>query len=506
LFGLSFLARIAAASFSIHGSNELPSMISITQDFIEAAAPNAEAAKNGRGLVLKNKFLSLHHSPDETLLFGQCQGSGKTPYLCSADFAVPEKPVYRCTCPSRQFPCKHSLGLMYAFVEGKKFTSAEIPEEVAAKREKAAARVEKKKADAETPVKVNKSALAKKIKAQLDGIDLLEKLTLEVVRLGIGNMNAKAAHELEEQAKQLGNAYLPGAQTALRRYTKLFYSQYGEERTSAEREGIYSEALDQLGRLNSLIRKGRTYLQARLDDPELAPETDTAIAAWLGHAWQLRELKDVGLVEQNVELVQLAFHTYDDVARKEFVDAGIWMNLGTGRICLTQTFRPYQAAKFIKSDDSFFQVAQVPELCVYPGDYNPRVRWDGMTPRPIEPNDLAKIRGHSRGTFADAVKEVKSILKEPLADKYPICALNFRRIGMVEKTMVVEDKTGDRLVITDAGLPEEPRSGHLLLLVPTEVLQDQTLIVRFRHDLDTRKLQVKPLSIVTESEIIRLTL
>ncbi len=269
------------------------------------------------------------------MLFGQCQGSGKTPYLCSADFAVPDKPVYRCTCPSRQFPCKHSLGLLYALVEGKKFTSAEVPEELAAKREKAAARVEKKKADAEKPVKVNKAALAKKIKAQLEGIDLLEKLTQDVVRLGIGNMNAKTAHELEEQAKQLGNAYLPGAQSALRRYTKLFDSELEEDRSQAGREAVYSEALDQLGRLHALIRKGRAYLQMRLDDPELAPETDTGIAAWLGHAWQLRELKDAGLVEENVELVQLAFHSYDDAARKEFVDSGIWMNLGSGRVCVT---------------------------------------------------------------------------------------------------------------------------------------------------------------------------
>ena len=481
-------------------------MISINQEFIEAAAPNAEAAKNGRGLVLKSKFLTLHHSPDESLLFGQCQGSGKTPYLCSADFAVPEKPVYRCTCPSRQFPCKHSLGLLYALVEGKKFTSAEVPEELASKREKMAARAEKNKADAEKPAKVNKSALAKKIKAQLEGIDLLEKLTQDVVRLGIGNMNAKTAHELDEQAKQLGNAYLPGAQAALRRYTTLFSTEHGEERSHAEREAGYSEALDQLGRLHALIRKGRAYLQMRLDDPELAPETDTGIAAWLGHAWQLRELKDAGLVEENVELVQLAFHSYDDAARKEYVDAGIWMNLGSGRVCLTQTFRPYQAAKYIKSDDSFFQVAQIPELCVYPGDLNPRVRWDGMTARPIEPRDLAKIRSHGRSTFADAVKEVKSILKEPLADKHPICALNYRRIGAVEKAFVVEDKSGDRLVVTDVGLSEEPRSSHLLLLMPKEVLQDQTLIVRFHHDLDRRQLQVKPLSIVTDSEVIRLTL
>src|SRR5205823_7660604 len=133
--------------------------------------------------------------------------------------------------------------------------------------------------DLEKPPKVNLTALAKKIKAQLDGIDLLEKLTQDVARLGIGNMNAKTAHELEEQAKQLGNTYLPGAQTALRHYTKLFYSEQGDELTAAGREAIYSEALDQLGRLRALISKGRAYLQKRFDDPELTPETDTGIAA-----------------------------------------------------------------------------------------------------------------------------------------------------------------------------------------------------------------------------------
>jgi hypothetical protein len=97
------------------------------------------------------------------------------------------------------------LGLLYALAEGNKFTSAEVPEELATKREKVAARVEK--ADADKPVKVNTAALAKKIKAQLDGIDLLEKLAQVVIRLGIGNMNAKTAHELEDQARQLDNAY-----------------------------------------------------------------------------------------------------------------------------------------------------------------------------------------------------------------------------------------------------------------------------------------------------------
>ena len=485
-------------------------MISIDEGYVGSAAPNADAMKNGRGLVVKGKFLKLHVDSDETMLFGQCQGSGKVPYQCSSDFARPEQPTHRCTCPSRQFPCKHCIGLMYAYVLKKaSFTKADIPADLAEKREKLATRVEKKKEEATKPKEVNKEALAKKIKAQLTGLDLLEKLTLDLTRIGIGNMNAKSAKEIEEKAKQLGNAYLPGAQAALHRYTKLFASDDGsvDPKAGAGRgEAVYSEALDQLSRLHSLVKQGRAYLQRRLEDPELKPETETAIAAWLGHAWQLGELKACGLMQADAELLQLAFNSYDDVARQEYVDTGVWMNLNTGRVHVTQNFRPYKAVKYIKSDDSFFQVAQVKELCVYPGDVNPRVRWDGMVPRAVEPQDLQRVRGHARGDFAAVVKEVKTNLKAPLADKQPIYALRFRRIGQVEGVLVVEDAGGERLTMTDAGMTEEPPSCHLLSLLPAAAHADQTLVARFRHDLDTRKLQIKPLSIVTDASVVRLTL
>lgn len=481
-------------------------MLSIDESFVEAAAPNADAAKNGRGLVLKNKFGSLHHSADETLLFGYCQGSGKDPYLCSADFAVPSAAVYRCTCPSRQFPCKHSLGLLFAYVQKKKFTVADVPEQIAQKRDKAAARVEKKKDDAEKPRTVNKSALAKKLKTQLEGIDFLEKITRDLVRLGIGATNAKTAREIEEQSRQLGNAYLPGAQAALHNYTRLFYGDHGEERSSKQRESIYSEALDQLGRLHSLAKQGRAYLTKRLENPDLAPETDSGIAAWLGHAWQLRELKEAGLVRNNVELVQIAFNSHDDTARKEFVDTGVWMNLADGAIHLTQTYRPYRAVKFIKSDDSFFQVAQIPELCIYPGETNRRVRWEGMTARPLTAADFEKLCQHGKPDFAASIKEVKSHLKSPLADKLPIVALRFHKLGRVGDILVLEDTRGERLVLTDEGMTEEPASCHLLSLLPRDSLADQMLVVRFRHDLDTRQLRVKPLCLVTSRSVIRLTL
>jgi hypothetical protein len=481
-------------------------MLSIDEAFVDAAAPNADAAKNGRGLVLKNKFTGLHRSADDTLLFGYCQGSGKEPYLCSADFLLPEKPVYRCTCPSRQFPCKHSLGLLAAFAQGKAFSPAEIPEDIASKRGKVAARSEKKKEDAEKPKKVNQAALAKKLQAQLEGVEFLHTLTLDLIRLGIGNTNAKTAKEIEEQARQLGNAYLPGAQVALRNYTQLFYDDSGEERGSQQREAIYSEALDQLGRLHSLVKQGRAYLTRRLDNPDLKPETETDIAAWLGHAWRLDELKEVGLVKTNVELAQLAFHSYNDAARKEFVDTGIWMNLADGALHLTQTFRPHQATKYIRSDDSFFPIAQIPELYLYPGEGNRRVRWDGMTARAMTPRDLPVLRAHARDDFVPVIKEVKNQLKSPLADRFPVYALRCDQIGQVERLFVIADAHGERLVLTEQGLPEEPPSCEVLSLLPPQLLSNQVMIVRFHHDLDARQLRVKPLSLVTETAVIRLTL
>ena len=195
----------------------------LDEAFVDSQAPNAAAIKNARGVVLKRKLVGLFRSSDGTLLFGDCKGSGKDNYRPSTDFADPAKPVYRCTCPSRQFPCKHALAVLYAYAQGAKFVEKDIPADIAEKRAKIQQRVEKKKEEPDKPPKVNTSALKKKIQTQLGGVELLESLVNDLVRAGLGTLNAKSARQIEEQAKQLGNAYLPGAQNALLALTGLFY-------------------------------------------------------------------------------------------------------------------------------------------------------------------------------------------------------------------------------------------------------------------------------------------
>src|SRR5262245_10216394 len=401
----------------------------IDEAFADSQAPNAGAIKNARGVVIKKKLVGLFRSADGTLIFGDCKGSGAENYRPSADFSDPSKPVYRCTCPSHQFPCKHALALLYAFAQGAKVVEQAVPADITEKRAKIQQRVEKKKDEAAKPPKVNTSALKKKIQTQLEGLNLLESLVNDLVRAGLGTLNAKSARQVEEQARQLGNAYLPGAQNALHALTGLFYRSAissEEELKPAERERVYSAALDQLNRLHSLCQQGRKYLNSRLEDPELKPETETDIAAWLGHAWQLRELKDAGLVQNNVELLQLAFNSHDDWTRQEFVETGVWLNLQTGAVQLTRNYRPYRAAKFIREDDSFFQVAVCPELCVYPGNLNPRVRWEAMEPRPTTSADHARAREFAKADLRAVIKDVKAQLKSPLGDRHPLALLRFK--------------------------------------------------------------------------------
>ena len=80
----------------------------LTPDQITALAPDAASLKAGRGLATRRKWESA--GGDGDVLWGLAMGSGKEPYqtrVSLADFAT------KCSCPSRKFPCKHALGLMF---------------------------------------------------------------------------------------------------------------------------------------------------------------------------------------------------------------------------------------------------------------------------------------------------------------------------------------------------------------------------------------------------------
>ncbi|MFC5401362.1 SWIM zinc finger family protein [Cohnella soli] len=480
-------------------------MISITEAYVDSLALNAAASKNGRDLVKKNSFPLLCRSEDDTLLFGECKGSGSEPYRCSVDFLKPDDPVFRCSCPSRQFPCKHILGLLYAYTGGKAFATAEIPQDIKDKRDKASLREEKKK-EAETAVESdakprrrqsNKSALTKKIAAQLEGIELADKLLAGIVQSGLGSVDKKTVQTLADQVKQLGNYYIPGIQIAFRALLL-------ELQSDGDRESMYTAAIPRLTLLHSLLKKAKEYLEQRLPNPDETPmDTASTLEEAIGHAWQLAELKQLGLTVPNTELLQLSFRSYVDSSREEFVDEGYWITLGSGHIHATRTYRPYRAAKFIKEEDSQFKLVQIEELFVYPGELNARVRWENTTYRNPQPVDMRAVCSHARRSFPEVVKQVKNQIKNPLSDKHPVTLLAYKEIVNMSGQYVLVDEQGKQIPLKDIAAVNHATTPMLSLLKQGD-LRDNAMLVMFEHDLEQNRLSAQPLSVVTDQGVIRL--
>ncbi|RFS82705.1 SWIM zinc finger family protein [Actinomadura spongiicola] len=120
-------------------------------------APDAASAKAAGGVAEPAKWAGT--GCDDEAVWGECRGSGKSAYRTCADLT---EPAFRCSCPSRKFPCKHSLGLLLLWAEGavdggpRPGWAAEWMEERRARAEKAVERRAASAAKARDPKTVER--------------------------------------------------------------------------------------------------------------------------------------------------------------------------------------------------------------------------------------------------------------------------------------------------------------------------------------------------------------
>src|SRR5664279_3143822 len=81
---------------------------------VTALAPDLLSDVAGRRLAIPTPWSDVGYA--HPLLWGACRGAGSTPYSVVVDVS---EPSYRCSCPSRKFPCKHVLALLYLWAEGR---------------------------------------------------------------------------------------------------------------------------------------------------------------------------------------------------------------------------------------------------------------------------------------------------------------------------------------------------------------------------------------------------
>ena len=468
----------------------------ITEEFINAAAQGSDALASAKQISSSGGFEKLYITEDQTLIFGECKGSGTNPYSTSADFSA-DSPVFRCSCPSRQIPCKHALALMLDYLAKKSFVTADVPEDIRLKREKQSKKAAKAAANGTKPAKQNTAAAAKKLEIQREGLNLAESIVNDILLHGASSVTKASAERYLELAKQLGDSYLPEPQKliyeiieAANRYTES--GQGGEEALRA--------LIHKCVRLSSTVKKCRDYIDRKLANGEVLPE-DSILYEAMGGVWKLTQLKELGLYKDNARIIQLSFTVINEELRKELVDTGFWLDLDSGEIYKTETIRPAKASKRIKAADSEFGVYTVETLCLYPGGTNRRVRWETAVNSPADETICKTIISKAEPTAADAVKKAKNELKNTLADPYIMLLLPFDSIAYTpEKSPVLMH--GDERVLLTPHI-HYPDAADSLRLVAGN-LHNGALLCALSYNGTAGTIEVSPVSAVTEAGIIRL--
>lgn len=470
----------------------------ITEELIRSLAPNAAAVSNGKKISSSGDFKSLSKTEDETLIFGECMGSGKNPYHTSADFSG-SSPVFRCSCPSRQFPCKHALALMYEWLAKKEFTVSEIPEDIAQKREKAAKRAEKAAMPTEEKkvTKQNKAAAEKKLKKQAEGLELAEQFVSDMFTRGISSVSRASAAQYKSLAKQLGDYYLPEPQAIMNEIVSA------AERLSAAPDDAETDRLTALCvRLSSIVKKSKAYIASKLESGEVLPE-DSILYEAMGNVWKLSQLKEIGLYKENAAIIQLSFTVLHDDMHKADIDTAYWVDIETGEISKTENIRPLKAQKYIKAEDSVFGVHFIKELYRYPGGINRRIRWEAAEITDAAPETYPLVISKAESSISEAVKKAKNELKNTLSDKNAAMLVRFDSIEFAVSDGHPVMKLGGESIALEAN-GNYPDTADVLKVTSNEYLRNGALLGEIFYIPEKKRIYMCPISIVNENGIMRL--
>jgi len=179
---------------------------------VTALAPDAGSLKGARTVSAPSCWREPGQA--DAALWGLCKGSGQNPYQVCVDLSGP---AFKCSCPSRKFPCKHALGLLLLWAEGHP-VSTQMPAFAAEWMASRAAR----EASPPRPAGASDPAAAAKRSAQrrervAAGMAELRRWLDDQVQQGLAAAEQAGHRPYEAMAARLVDAQAPTAASAVRR-------------------------------------------------------------------------------------------------------------------------------------------------------------------------------------------------------------------------------------------------------------------------------------------------
>ena len=184
----------------------------LSAESVLALAPDAASAKAANGLLKPGGWPLL--GANAAAVWGECQGSGSKPYQTQVDLSGP---TFKCSCPSRKFPCKHGLALLLLKAKDASLFKTDTPplwvsEWLGARTERVQKKEDKQREQAAKPV--DPQAVIKGQQQRWSRIDAgvteLRQWLLDQVARGLGSLGNDSRAAWETMAARLVDAKAPG--------------------------------------------------------------------------------------------------------------------------------------------------------------------------------------------------------------------------------------------------------------------------------------------------------
>lgn len=247
--------------------------MNLSEDQILALAPDEPSKKSGKDLANPSKWVTK--GINDKAIWGECQGSGSKPYQTQVDIS---NLAFKCSCPSRKFPCKHGLGLLLLHArQAALFTNGDAPAWVTEWLDKREQKQEKQAEKKDKPV--DEAAQAKRQQARqtkvADGIEELTGWIKDIIRNGIVGIPEKGPSFFENISRRMIDAQAPGLAGMIRSLAE----------TDFYKEGWQSKFLEQIVKIN-LIMSGFKNAAAVSEDLQ------QDVRAFIGFTQSQEELKE----------------------------------------------------------------------------------------------------------------------------------------------------------------------------------------------------------------------
>ncbi len=181
-----------------------------TVERVLGLAPDTGSARAARALARPRQWSAL--GSNASLVWGRCQGSAREPYQVTVDL---NEPAFRCTCPSRKFPCKHGLALllMWAANDGSVAdldAAADFAQAWARDRAERAARQAARAPDGGPDPEAQARRVAERESLMTAGLDEFERWLFDLVRQGLAGVRRQPPDFWGATAARLVDAQVPG--------------------------------------------------------------------------------------------------------------------------------------------------------------------------------------------------------------------------------------------------------------------------------------------------------